>query len=191
MDQPLVIFALLALVVAFALGAIRARRVLSSAVWLAGASALLAVVFFLYGARRVAVIELSVGAGLVTVLFVFAISISGEQTNSGAILPVPFTIGVVLLFSILLGWFALPISPIIGGVQVTDTALSDVLWGQRGLDVLVQVVLIFAGALGLLGLLAESRPPLDGAIAREVSKRRERELQDMEAQLLGKGGSRS
>ena len=62
-----------------AIQAIRARRLIVSALWLAGTSAILSLIFYLVGAYLVAVIELSVGAGLVTVLFVFAISIAGEE----------------------------------------------------------------------------------------------------------------
>ncbi len=68
---------ILAMIV-FATQAIRAERLLHSAIWLAGVSALLAIVFYQLGAYQVAVIELSVGAGLVTVLFVFAIGMAGE-----------------------------------------------------------------------------------------------------------------
>jgi hypothetical protein len=31
-------------------------------------------------------------------------------------------------------------------------------WEARSLDVLLQIVMIFSGVLGLLGLLAESKP---------------------------------
>jgi len=62
-----------------AIQAIRAERLLVSALWLAGCSALLALAIGLLGAPEVGVVELSVGAGLVTVIFVFAISIAGED----------------------------------------------------------------------------------------------------------------
>ena len=65
-----------------ALMAVREERLLISALWLAGTSALAALVMYRLGAPEVAVIELSVGAGLVTVLFVFAINIAGEDTPS-------------------------------------------------------------------------------------------------------------
>jgi len=67
---------LIAFTVLFAFLAIRAKRLIASALWLAVVSALLAVIFYSMGAQLVAVIELSIGAGLVTVLFVFAISIA-------------------------------------------------------------------------------------------------------------------
>ena len=66
-------------ILASAVLAIVSKRLLVSAIWLAVTSALVALMIYLLGAPQVAVIELSVGAGLVTVLFVFAINISGEE----------------------------------------------------------------------------------------------------------------
>ena len=60
------------------------------------------------------------------------------------------------------------------------------IWQTRGLDVLVQVVLIFSGVLGLLGLLAEEKAPLEYPVAEQVASRRERELEAMEEQALEK-----
>ena len=177
---------LVILAAAFSIGAIRAGRLLTSALWLAGVSALISVVFFLYGARQVAVIELSVGAGLVTVLFVFAISIAGEDAvDTHPILPWPMFTGLSILFALLMGWFLLPASVNPFAASGTEGAMNDVFWNQRGLDVLVQVVLIFSGVLGLLGLLAEVKPPLDGSAAEEIVAERERELQAMEGQFSG------
>jgi NADH:ubiquinone oxidoreductase subunit 6 (subunit J) len=180
----MLILLLLLLATAFSIAAMRARRLLTSAIWLAGVSALVSVVFFLYGARQVAVIELSVGAGLVTVLFVFAISIAGDDVvDTRPVLPRSLLIGISILFALLLGWYILPasVNPFIA--TGSEGTLSDVLWRQRGLDVLVQVVLIFSGVLGLLGLLAEVRAPLEGAAAEEISAKRDRELQAMEGQF--------
>ena len=70
---------IVAALLACALQAVRGTRLLIAALWLAGASALTALMMFRLGAPEVAVIELSVGAGLVTVLFVFAINIAGEE----------------------------------------------------------------------------------------------------------------
>jgi NADH:ubiquinone oxidoreductase subunit 6 (subunit J) len=182
----MLILLLVILATAFSVGAIRARRLLTSALWLAGVSALISIVFFLYGARQVAVIELSVGAGLVTVLFVFAISIAGDDiVDTRPVLPWPFLIGISILFVLLLGWFILPASVNPFATIATEGSMSDMLWRQRGLDVLVQVVLIFSGVLGLLGLLAEVKPPLEGSVADEVSAERDRELEAMEGQFSG------
>ena len=177
---------LIVIAVLFAVLAIRSRRLLTSALWLAGVSALLSIVFYLYGARQVAVIELSVGAGLVTVLLVFAVSIAGEDAiRSQPIVPKAFAWILAILLVLLLSWFTLlsPANPIQAG---TELALVDVLWQARGLDVLVQVVLIFSGVLGLLGLLAEVRPHLEGPMAEEVKDVRDREQRALEEQVLGK-----
>ncbi len=185
MRPELITLLLAATAVVFAIGAMRARKLISSAIWLAGVSAILSVMFYLYGAHQVAVIELSVGAGLVTVLFVFAISISGDEgAGTGPALPRPVTILLILAFIVMLAGFTLRI-PMTQAAVGNEEALSDVLWNQRGLDVLVQVVLIFSGVLGMLGLLAEAKAPLEGAVAAEISARRDRELKEMEAQIMG------
>ena len=138
-----------------ALLAISATRLIVSALWLAGSSACVAILLYSFGAFQVAVIELSVGAGLVTVLFVFAIAIAGEEAMTArTLVPPPLAAALVLSAVLLLAWMDLPLA----GLQVPPSAQSSltiVLWQQRGLDVLVQVVLIFAGVLGALGLLAE------------------------------------
>jgi uncharacterized MnhB-related membrane protein len=138
--------------------AIRAQRLLHSALWLAGASALVALEMYLLGAPEVAVIELSVGAGLVTVLFVFAINIAGDEAISvQPIVPRPLAWILVAVSLLLLGWMDLDIL----GTQVTvfePLYFKTVLWENRLLDVLLQIVLIFAGVLGVLGLLEEIHP---------------------------------
>ncbi len=143
-----------------AIQALQAKRLLASAVWLAGVSALLSITLYLLGAHEVAVIELSVGAGLVTVLFVFAISIAGEEAiNAPALIPRPLAWGLVILSVLLLGWQVLPVVSI--SSPFSEPPFASVLWQGRGLDVLVQIVLVFAGVLGVLGLLAEAREPAE------------------------------
>jgi uncharacterized MnhB-related membrane protein len=137
--------------------AIRAKRLLVSAIWLAGSSALVALFMYLLGAAEIAVIELSVGAGLVTVLFVFAINISGEESLAAQpLLPRPLAWAIIAIAVLLVGWLMLP------GVDVAIPVLpaSDMgstLWESRNLDVFLQAVLIFAGALATLGLLSDGK----------------------------------
>jgi uncharacterized MnhB-related membrane protein len=138
----------------------RSQRLLLVTIWLALTSALVAILLYSFDAPEVAVIELSVGAGLVTVLFVFAFSIVGEDTfDELTIVPRPLVWSLILLVSFLLGWLALPLSG--GGQAGLEPSLAQVLWQQRGLDVLAQVMMIFAGVLGLLGLLAETKTPIE------------------------------
>ncbi len=176
---------LVAVLLVFAIASLRAKALITSALWLAGVSALSAVLFYLYGARLVAVVELSVGAGLVTVLFVFAINIAGDEAiQSRPVPPIGWIVSVAALFVLLLGWFVWPSAVTAPVSTVSEAPLSVLLWQTRGLDLMVQVVLIFSGVLGLLGLLAEAKAPLEGSMAQEVAARRDREMLKMEVDVL-------
>lgn len=77
--------ALACLVVAGALTAVLSKNLLRAAVALGGGSAALSMLFFMLGAPYAGGFELSVGAGLIGVLFVIAISLTGvkEQQDDG------------------------------------------------------------------------------------------------------------
>jgi NADH:ubiquinone oxidoreductase subunit 6 (subunit J) len=145
---------------------LRAGKLLVSALWLAGTSAFTSLLLYLLGAQTIAVVELSVGAGLVTILFVFAISVAGDETmDVRAVIPKPWAIGLVLVTVVALAWLTFAQA----AVNATPAAalpagqLADTLWQERGLDVLLQIVLIFGGVMGVLGLLADAhsapKPP--------------------------------
>jgi uncharacterized MnhB-related membrane protein len=141
-----------------AIQAIRSPRLLPSALWLAGASALVSVILYALGAREVAVIELSVGAGLVTVLFVYAIAIAGDDAlGRRSPVPWPLALGLAILIVFLLAWQALPMI----GIPVTaaESTFKHTLWQQRAPDVLVQIVFLFIGAIGVLGLVGGDERP--------------------------------
>ncbi|GAB4495904.1 MAG: hypothetical protein OHK0052_04620 [Anaerolineales bacterium] len=143
-----------------ALQVMHAKQLLSSALWLAGASAGTAALMYLLGAYQVAVVELSVGAGLVTVLFVFAISIAGESTfDPSSIVPKPLAWFFVGSAALLIGWLTLNTQPA-AQPQALETGFTQMLWQGRALDVLVQIVLIFAGVVGMLGLLVDVEEPV-------------------------------
>jgi uncharacterized MnhB-related membrane protein len=138
--------------------AIRSKRLLVSAIWLAVTSALVALMFYLLGAVQVAVIELSVGAGLVTVLFVFAINISGEEAmDLKPVMPKLLAWGLIIIAVGLTTYLTL----LGGGLALVLKVSSEspaVLWSDRYLDILLQIALIFSGVLGVLGLLSEGKP---------------------------------
>jgi uncharacterized MnhB-related membrane protein len=134
------------------------RHLLPSTLYLAGVSALVTVTLYLLGAYEVAVIELSVGAGLVTVLLVYALSVIGEDTlDPTSIIPKPLAFLLVACIGGLVIWMTYPLA-----VQQNvkgEMLLADVLWKHRALDVWVQVALIFSGVMGVLGLLSEKDHP--------------------------------
>jgi hypothetical protein len=156
--------------VIFAIQAVRARRMIVSTLWLAGTSAILSVIFYLLGAYLVAVIELSV---------------AGEEAVELRSM-VPKALGGVLalLAAVLLGWLSLPA----GASQpaAVEASVSETIWQLRGLYVLVQIVLIFSGVLGLLGLLAEEKAPLEYPVAEKFAAQREQELEALQEQTLEK-----
>jgi uncharacterized MnhB-related membrane protein len=136
--------------------AMQAKRLLSSALWLAGCSAFVSILFYMMGAAELAVIELSVGAGLVTVLFVLAISVAGEDPiELKSMIRKPIAWALVL---IPIGLLAFTIIPSLEIARTTgEPAFAEVMWQQRGLDALVQSGLIFAAVVGMLGLLSDAK----------------------------------
>jgi uncharacterized MnhB-related membrane protein len=155
-----------------AIQAMRAHRLLEAALWLAGVSALVSILLYTLGAPQVAVIELSVGAGLVTVLFVYAIGVAGEATHDmPSLIPRPLAWGLILLSTAMLGWLIWPMRG--ASSPVKEPGFTDVLWEGRALDVWLQILIVFSGVLGILGLVASPKtseekqiePPAQGLAA--------------------------
>ena len=175
-----IIFIVVILILA-AVATLRAKSLLLSVLWLAGVSVLISTLLYTLSAHQVAVIELSVGAGLVTILFIFVIGAAGDkQVARSTVIPRVIAAGLVLAavtLLILLGRSSNWLNPL-------PTANSQaVTFSQvRGLDLMVQVVLIFAGVLGLVEILAETKAPLDYPMADEVAARRDSDLLSMERQ---------
>lgn len=134
--------------------AVRVGRLLTAVIWLAVSSALVATTLYGIGAPEVAVIELSVGAGLVTVMFVFAIAIAGEDAMQDRALVAPLLAWLLIVaMAVLLSWTLWPLAQV--ETPVAEAPFATVLWQERSLDVLLQIGLIFAGVLGIVGLLSE------------------------------------
>jgi uncharacterized MnhB-related membrane protein len=146
-------------ILVFAILAITSKRLLVSAIWLAVTSALSALMFYMLGAVQVAVIELSVGAGLVTVLFVFAINISGEEAlNLKPIMPKPLAWGLVAIAAALAIYLIISGGGLSFALGNTTEETPSILWGGIYMDIILQIALIFSGVLGVLGLLSEGKP---------------------------------
>ena len=85
-------------------------RILVATLYLACISALVSIMLYLLGGTQVAAIELSVGAGLVTVLLVYAISVVGDDAlDPASIVPKPLAMISVLAAAVFLAWLAIPI----------------------------------------------------------------------------------
>jgi NADH-quinone oxidoreductase subunit J len=152
--------AILILMVVCALWAVMAADLLKSAIGLAVTSAILAVIMFRLTAPLAAVFELSVCAGLITVVFISIISLTrpGVEKSGNAkkrfgryiLLPL-----VVLIAGIAL--FMIKYQPDLSSLlpQSPETDMRRVLWGQRQLDLFGQVVVLLAGIFGVVVLFKE------------------------------------
>ena len=137
--------------------AIVSKRILSATIYLACISALVSAVIYLLGAAQLAVMELSVGEGLVTVLLVYAVSVVGNDAmDPPSVIPKPLAFGLVGVVACLLGGMVYPAIPAYFEVGSLNLAIS--LWQSRVLDVWIQIALIFSGVMGVLCLLSEKTP---------------------------------
>jgi uncharacterized MnhB-related membrane protein len=148
---------IVAAILVCAIEALVSERLLICSLWLAGCSALVALLIYMMGAPEVAVIELSVGAGLVTVLFVFAINIAGDDPMSTkAVIPTPIAVSMIAIAVLALGFFSLPNLNVPFLSQIAKSFFT-VVWVDRSLDLLMQLIFVFAGVLGILGLMTEGK----------------------------------
>ena len=158
MKEILILILLFGLVTA-ALLSVLIRNLLKAAITLAAASALLAVVMFLLGTWIAAVIELSVCAGMITVVFISAISLTKPLTDEeilieakerrGRYIFLPFILIAVLIVLIILRANHLMNFNFIESANspaVPDfTTQTSVIWNNRALDVLGQVIVCSRG----------------------------------------------
>ena len=150
-----------------AIQAVRSDRLLVSALWLAGTSALVALEMYMLGSPEVAVVELSVGAGLVTVLFVFAINLTGDERGEFPVkIPKAVSLSMILAAVVLIAWFTLRyIDQSAAGLVAIQ--LSTAIWKLRQLDMMLQILLVFCGVLGVVGLLGDVIPVKGSRLRKE------------------------
>jgi NADH:ubiquinone oxidoreductase subunit 6 (subunit J) len=140
--------------VVFSILSVLVKDLLKAAISLATASIFLALLFFRMSAPYAGVFEVSVVAGLITVLFITAIALtrSDEQVSESKyhriIFPLFFLallITDILVMKSLLGRIPSITSPEAG-------TFGDVLWKERSFDLIGQIGVIFAGVLSVLAL---------------------------------------
>lgn len=150
----LILLALTALVVI----AIHTPRIEIAVLTLAGISALTAAALYQTGAAIAGVIELSVGAGLVAVLFAFANSILDWQSAARIASPVPRRVALLLAVPVIIlcaGVVLLSFDPVTRAISAIS--FQEMFWENRAGDVFVQLMLIFVTVAGVLSLLAERK----------------------------------
>ena len=146
---------LLSGLVFFSILAILAKDLIRSAVSLAVASLFLGIIFFRMSAPYAGVFEISVVAGLITVLFILTIALTkaGGDVRESKLVPIIFPL-VFIVFVVIDVLVMKSLLHKIPAVPVTaeSGSFGDVLWKQRTADLVGQLAVILAGVFSVLAL---------------------------------------
>ena len=140
------------------------RSLLKATIGLAVTSTLISIIIFRLNSPLAAVFELSVCTGLITAIFVSTISltkplthkeilqISKDRAKRYCYLPIILVVvGVALvMLKVKQDFMPIPVPPMQEDVRT-------VLWNFRRLDLLGQVIILIAGALGIVTLFEERK----------------------------------
>lgn len=145
----------LAVMLLSAVAAVMSHRLMASAVWLAVTSVSVGALMYLFGAHWAAIFEISVCSGLVTVIFISAISLSNSDERNLPVHGLPqkrtkylpmilIFSGAALVFSAALTKFNLV------GTGAADTAVfNEIFWNGRQADIWGQIIVLLTGALAV------------------------------------------
>ena len=145
--------------VCFSAFAVALHNLLKSAICLGVASIFLAVLFFRMGAPYAGVFEISVVAGLITVLFITTIVLTKRQGGvkenklTNVFFIIFFVIFIIIDFFVMKGFIGnLPNIPVGAPDLVEGNKFGKVLWEYRTFDLVGQICAIFAGVFSVLAL---------------------------------------
>lgn len=159
--MEVIIYISLFLLLVFCIMAVESHSMLRSAVYLALASATVSAIMYVLGASWAAMFELSVCSGLVTVIFISAISLSRvskeevekqyQDKKRMAYLPAALIIGGVALVVI-----ALTSNFSIVNTAAVSEDFRSILWNSRQADILGQIAAILVGGIAVVVLFRGS-----------------------------------
>jgi len=136
-------------------------RLLHSAIGLAVTSMVLAMLMFSLGSPLAAVFELSVCAGLISAIFITAISLTKRITAEAIAVRRKerlhrFWILPLLLLVAGIAMIAMP-RVVLPAPAVTNEDVRNIIWNLRHLDLIGQIAILMAGALGVVALFKDSK----------------------------------
>jgi NADH:ubiquinone oxidoreductase subunit 6 (subunit J) len=140
--------------VLFSVLAILVKDLLKAAISLAVASLLLGIIFFRMNAPYAGVFEISVVAGLITVLFMLTIALTkgGDAVESKvASFAFPAFFVIFIVIDAIIMKKLIQKVPALPGPEEAGT-FGQVLWNTRTLDLVGQIAVIFAGVFAVLAL---------------------------------------
>lgn len=158
-----VVYILLGLTLVFGVMAIMLHSMTKSAIALAVASATLGLIMYLLGSTWAALFEVSVCSGLVTVIFISAISLSNvekkdlekvyEDKKRKRFLPAALIIsGVALVAIAIAAKISLPAA--VTAAKEVDN-MREILWNSRQVDIWGQIIVILTGSVAVVVLFRE------------------------------------
>lgn len=165
MDTIFVHVLLLALAVICAIFAVVRTRVIRAAIMLASLSIIVTLILFLLKTPLAAVFELSVCAGLITVIFISVISLTNPLTQDERsearesmfkkflLLPVIVIICAAAFFLLTKNIGFVPV-PADAGSAISDKAA---MWDFRQIDLIGQIIIILAGVFGVAVLFKDTK----------------------------------
>jgi len=165
MGFEIIIILCLVGLLAFGLCMAMFRSMLKAAICLACSSAILAIIMFVMGATWAGVFELSVCSGLITVIFISAITVTKEKKeeteeiekkNKENVRWLPWLIiivAIVVIAILVVSHFSLEPNDVI---QETGT-FSEILWNTRQADLLGLIFVVLTGAFAIVVLFKERR----------------------------------
>jgi NADH-quinone oxidoreductase subunit J len=146
-----------------ALWTVMTRSLLRSAIGLALTSAMLTILMFRLHAPLAAVFELSVCSGLISVVFIATISLTQPMSQEKVLqhmkdrlerfwyLPI-----LLVLTGIILSFLNFKFNLILPAPEIEKDP-RIVLWNQRPLDLLGQIIMLLTGAFGIVILFREAK----------------------------------
>lgn len=153
------IYVCLGAMLLFGFFSVLSRHLINAAISLAAVSAACGVLMYVLGAHTAAIFEVSVCSGLVTVIFISAVSLSNGDRQASApekrahLLPIILiAIGAVLVIVSLLTGFSLGTRGPVGSAASFD----NVFWETRQADIFGQMIAILAGASAIVVFFKES-----------------------------------
>lgn len=140
-------------------------RVIRAAIILAALSVLVTIILFLLKTPLAAVFELSVCAGLITVIFISVIGLTNPLTREERceerenmfkkflLLPVVVIVCAAAFYMLTKGVNFVPV-PITAAPDITDKAA---MWHMRQMDLVGQIIIILAGVFGVVVLFKDTK----------------------------------
>ncbi|MBP7176690.1 MAG: hypothetical protein KBA53_10840 [Thermoclostridium sp.] len=159
-----IVYICLGFMLIFGVMAVMFRSVLKSAIALAAASVMLGIIMYELNSVWSALFEVSVCSGLVTVIFISAISLSKidkkdvekqyADKNRMRYLPVILIVSGIALAVIALAIGFSPVSPA-PAAEVANN-FREILWNHRQADIWGQIIVLITGSVSVVVLFKES-----------------------------------